>query len=208
MRVKICGITNINDASICCDLGADALGFVFYKKSKRFINYSTAEKIIKYLPAFIAKVGVFVDNNVEEINQISQKIGLTHIQLHGNEDIDFASQIILPVIKSFRIDEQFDFKKLHEYKNCEFLLDSFSHEALGGTGKSFNWNLIPKNLRDKIILAGGVSIENIEYIYKNIQPQAVDLSSSVEIKPGKKSHKKLKEFFKVVNNLRYSCTNQ
>ncbi len=207
MRVKICGITNIDDALLCCELGADAIGFVFYKKSKRFINYSSAEKIIKQLPAFISKVGVFVDKNVKDINSISKKIGLTHIQLHGNQDSNFVSQITLPVIKSFLIDEQFDFAKLRMFKKCEFLLDTYSPKSFGGTGKTFNWNLIPESLRNKIILAGGISINNIEYIYKNIKPQAVDLSSSVETRPGKKSHKKLKDFFKVVNNLRYACKN-
>lgn len=205
MRVKICGITNIADALLSCDLGADALGFIFYKKSKRFINYSSAEKIIQQLPSFVAKVGVFVENEASEINDISQKIGLTTVQLHGNQNSDFVEQINLPVIKSFHIDDKFNFSILNNYHKCTFLLDSFSKESLGGTGKTFNWNLIPLELRNKIILAGGISINNIEFIYKNIKPQAVDLSSSVEIEPGKKSHQKLKEFFELVNNLRYSC---
>lgn len=205
MRVKICGITNIDDALLSCDLGADALGFIFYEKSKRFINYSEAEKIIQKLPSFVCKVGVFVENEAKEINEISQNIGLTTVQLHGEQQLEFVEQIILPVIKSFRINNEFNFSVLDKYNKCSFLFDAYSENFLGGTGKTFDWNLIPFELRNKIILAGGISINNIEFIFKNIKPQAVDLSSSVEIKPGKKSPEKLKEFFKLVNQLRYNA---
>ncbi len=204
MKVKICGITNIEDAKYCCNLGADALGFVFYKKSKRYINYNNAKDIIDKLPAFILKVGVFVNNSIEEINEISKIIGLNAVQLHGDESPEFITQINLPVIKSFRINENFDFSILDKFKSCSFLLDSYSKDDYGGTGKNFNWNLIPTHLKNKIILAGGISVENIQYIYNHIKPQAVDLSSSVEIIPGKKDFDKLKRFFKVLNNLRYS----
>ncbi len=204
MKVKICGITNIEDAKYCCNLGTDALGFVFYKKSKRYINYINAKDIIDKLPAFILKVGVFVNNSIEEINEISKIIGLNAVQLHGDESPEFITQINLPVIKSFRINENFDFSILDKFKTCSFLLDSYSKDDYGGTGKNFNWNLIPTHLKNKIILAGGISVENIQYIYNHIKPQAVDLSSSVEIIPGKKDFDKLKRFFKVLNNLRYS----
>lgn len=204
MRVKICGITNIEDAKLCCLLGADALGFVFYNKSKRFIKYEDAEKIIKNLPPFISKVGVFVNADVLEINEIAKKIGLTLIQLHGEETQDFINKVNLPVIKSFRVKDNFKFSIINEFQNCYYLLDSFSENELGGTGKNFNWELIPNELKNKIILAGGISTENIEFIYKNIKPIAVDLSSSVEITAGKKDPKKLVNFFKIINRLRYA----
>ncbi|MCX7797466.1 MAG: phosphoribosylanthranilate isomerase [Melioribacter sp.] len=204
MRVKICGITNIEDALYCCKLGADALGFVFYKNSKRFIDYSEAKNIIKSLPPFISKVGVFVNTDYKEINEVAEKIGLTLIQLHGDETFDLVNKIKLPVIKSFRIKNDFDFSILDKYPNCYYLFDSFSENEFGGTGKNFNWDLIPNELKTKIILAGGISTENIEFIYKNIKPMAVDLSSSVEITVGKKSYDKLKKFFSIVNKLRFS----
>ncbi len=205
MRVKICGITNLEDALLSCELGADALGFIFYEKSKRFISYSNAKEIIQQLPSFVVKVGVFVDQETGEINAISQKIGLNAVQLHSDTTPSFVEEIYLPVIKSFRINNEFDFSLLHNFKKCSFLLDAFSNETLGGTGETFDWNLIPNELRNEIILAGGVSSDNIEFIFKNIKPQAVDLSSSLESSPGKKDAMKLKEFFNKANKLRYQC---
>ncbi len=202
MRVKICGITNLDDAKLCCELGADAIGFIFYEKSKRFIDYASADEIINSLPAFITKVGVFVNERLETINNVSQKLGLNVVQLHGDEKPSDIDKINLPVIKSFNINEHFDFLQLKYYGNASLLLDTYSKEQLGGTGISFDWSLIPPDLKNKIILAGGVSAANIEYIYNNIQPQAVDLSSSVESSSGKKDRTKLKEFFKIFNQLR------
>ena len=202
MRVKICGITNLDDANLCCELGADAVGFIFYEKSKRFINYESAGRIINSLPAFITKVGVFVNENIDTINASAQKIGLNAVQLHGDEKPSDIDKINLPVIKSFNISEQFDFTRLKYYGNASLLLDTYSKDQLGGTGISFDWSLIPEDLQKKTILAGGVSAANIEYIFNNIKPQAVDLSSSVESFPGKKDHTKLKEFFKIFNQLR------
>ena len=202
MRVKICGITNYDDAKLCCDLGVDALGFIIYKSSKSHIQIDEAKKIIKKLPAFVSKIGVFVNESSQNINSISNQIKLNGIQLHGEESPKFIEEINLPVIKTFRINSAFDFSKLEKYNNCNFLLDTHSTEEYGGTGKVFNWEIIPAEIRNKIILAGGVSIVNIEHIYKNIQPAAVDLSSSVEEYPGKKDHKKLKEFFNKLNPLR------
>ncbi|MEG8947146.1 phosphoribosylanthranilate isomerase [Rosettibacter firmus] len=204
MRVKICGITNLEDALLCCNLGADALGFVFYEKSKRYIDFSSAKDIIKKLPAFVLKVGVFVDNSLNEINEISRSLGLNAVQLHGEQNSEFVNQINLPVIKSFRINDEFDFSILNKFQNCSFLLDTYSNDSFGGTGKKFKWDLIPAQIRNNIILAGGISVENVEYIFNNIKPQGVDLSSSVEKEPGKKDPDKLKEFFRVINNLRYS----
>jgi phosphoribosylanthranilate isomerase len=204
MRVKICGITNLNDALLCSQLGADALGFIFYEKSERNITYSKAEEIIKQLPPFIVKVGVFVDKKADEINAISQKVGLNAVQLYGEVAQSFIDDINFPVIKCFRVKNGFDFSVLNNYYNCSFLLDSFSEKVLGGTGKSFEWNCIPDEFRDKIVLAGGISSDNIEHIFKEIKPAAVDLSSSVELFPGKKDAYKLKKFFNMINKLRYS----
>jgi phosphoribosylanthranilate isomerase len=205
MQVKICGITNINDALLSCELGANALGFIFYEKSKRYISYVQATEIIRQLPPFVLKVGIFVNPLINEINDVAPNIGLNAVQLHGDETPSSIEQINLPVIKAFRINNEFDYRKMEDYKNCSFLLDSYSPDNLGGTGMTFDWTTIPMKSREKIILAGGISSENIEYIFKHIKPPAIDLSSSLESFPGRKDPNKLKEFFNKVNKLRYTC---
>ncbi|MBA4405729.1 N-(5'-phosphoribosyl)anthranilate isomerase [bacterium] len=204
MRVKICGITNVEDALLCCSLGADALGFIFYEKSKRNISYSKAEEIIQQLPSFIVKVGVFIERVKDEINDISQKIGLNAVQLYGDGTQPMNSGINLPVIQCIRVKNDFDFSTISKITNCSILLDTYSDIALGGTGESFDWQIIPIELRDNIILAGGISADNIEYIFMNINPAGVDLSSSVESTPGKKDEVKLKDFFDKINKLNLS----
>ena len=202
MRIKICGITNYEDAKLCCDLGTDALGFIFTEKSKRKVSIDAAKVIIKKLPAFVSKIGVFVNEDLNTINWISKEIGLTGGQLHGEETPEFAESVNLPVIKTFRINSEFNFSVLDKFDGCKFLLDTFSTEDYGGTGQTFNWEIIPVELRNQIILAGGISIDNIEHIFNNVQPGAVDLSSSVEKYPGKKDEVKLKNFFQKINSLR------
>lgn len=202
MRIKICGITNYEDAKLCCDLGADALGFIFYEKSKRKISVGDAKEIINKLPVFVGKIGVFVNEDLAIIENISKEIKLTGVQLHGNETPEFARSVKLPVIKAFRVNSEFDFSIFEKYSRYKFLLDTFSKEEYGGTGQSFNWEIIPSGIRIKIILAGGISIENIEHIFNNVRPEAVDLSSSLEKYPGKKDEIKLKNFFNKINSLR------
>lgn len=202
MKVKICGITNLADSEVCVNNGADAVGFIFYKKSKRYINPERAKNIISSLPFFIMKIGVFVNESIEEVNKIAEEIGLNGVQLHGDETHDYIEQIRYPVIKSFRVDDNFNYAQLKKFSNCSFLLDSKDDKQFGGTGQNFNWDDIPVNLRNKVILAGGISLNNIEYIYKNIKPAAVDLSSSLEIEPGIKDHQKVINFLNLVKNLR------
>jgi len=202
LKVKICGITNIEDALLCESSGADALGFIFYKKSRRYINPEDANKIVEKLSPFTFKVGVFVNENTEFINDAAFKAKLNAVQLSGEETPDSITEIEFPVIKAFRINGNFDYSVLSCYENASYLFDSYSPEAYGGTGKSFEWEKIPLALREKIILSGGVSSENIEYIFKRIKPRAVDLSSSVEKEPGKKDGQKISEFFKKINQLR------
>jgi len=204
MKVKICGITSFNDAEVCVNNGADAVGFIFYKKSRRYLNPERANNIILSLPFFVLKIGVFVNESIEEVNRIAEEIGLNGVQLHGDETHEYIEQIRFPVIKSFRIDDNFNYSQLKEFNNCSFLLDSKDDKQFGGTGHNFNWENIPVNLRNKIILAGGISLNNIRYIYQNIKPAAVDLSSSLEIKPGIKDHNKVISFLSEVNELRKS----
>jgi len=195
VKVKICGITNIEDSLLCEKLGADALGFIFYNKSKRFVSAESASEIIKQLSPFILKVGVFVNEASEIINSVSKKVGLNIVQMHGDETPQQINEINLPVIKAFRISKDFNFNILSNYKNCHFLFDAYSSEKYGGTGNTFDWDLIPKNVIDKIILSGGISTSNINAINLNIKPYAIDVSSSLEEYPGKKSEKKINEFF-------------
>ncbi len=202
MKVKICGITNIEDALLCESHGADALGFIFYRESKRYISPQSASEIISRLSPFTLKVGVFVNESIEIVNNITEKIKLNAVQLHGDESAEHAEELFAPVIKSFRINNGFDFTVLNEFKNVSYLLDTYSKAGYGGTGKIFNWDLIPEHLRTRVILAGGINLDNIEFIYKKINPAAVDLSSSLEVKPGIKDGEKVKIFFNKLSNIR------
>lgn len=202
MKIKICGITNLEDAKLCAELGSDAIGFIFYKQSKRYVEPRIVKEIINHLPPFLTKVGVFVNEDVAEVNSIAEEVGLNIVQLHGDETPEYSNKINLPIIKAFRIKEDFDFSILSEYKNCSFLLDSFHNDEYGGTGLKFNWDKIPEKIKDKIILAGGVSENNIKQIYQEIRPYAIDVSSSVEVKPGIKDHKRIKRLFEKYNELR------
>ncbi len=202
MKIKICGITNTEDALAAESFGADAVGFIFYKKSKRYVSPEQAEQIIKTLSPFTTKVGVFVDETFEIINKISKQTGINVVQLHGEENLHIMKSISLPVIKAFRVDNNFDYNKLNQYQEYSILLDAYSENNYGGTGNKFNWEKIPFEIKNKIILSGGISSDNIEFIYKNINPAAVDLSSSLEIRPGRKDKKKMEKFFNKVNLLR------
>jgi len=202
MKVKICGITNLEDAILCESQGADALGFIFYSKSKRYISPDEAAKIISRLSPFTAKVGVFVNETYESINNISTLLHLNAAQIHDEEYVPERKFINIPVIRAFRIKENFDFSVLNNSNNNYFLLDSYSQNEFGGTGKSFEWKLIPEQIKNKTILAGGISSSNIDYICNKIKPAAVDLSSSLEIQPGKKDKEKVKQFFNKFNKYR------
>ena len=202
MRIKICGITRLEDALVCEKQGVDAIGFIFYNKSKRYIKPDDAGKISEKLSPFINKVGVFVNETLENINLISKTAGLNAVQLQGNESIEFLNHINLPVIKGFRVNDDFDFGILNAFSSCGILLDSHSLHEYGGTGLSFNWEKIPKEFRNRIILAGGVSSENIESIMNEINPAGVDVSSSLEISPGIKNHEEIIKFINKINEYR------
>lgn len=202
LKVKVCGITNLQDALLCEVSGADMLGFVFYGESARAVSVDAVRSIIKKLSPFTARVGVFVNEPAEKINTIAGELGLTAVQLHGDEQQEIISEIKFPVIKSFRISDNFDFEELNKFSGIWPLLDTYTKKSYGGTGKSFNWDAIPESIRDGILLAGGVSATNIEYIYKHIMPLGVDLSSSLENSPGKKDYNKVTGFFRIINELR------
>jgi phosphoribosylanthranilate isomerase len=202
VKVKICGITNLDDALLCAEAGADALGFIFYDKSKRYIEPERASSIISELPALLMKVGVFVNEDPGRVNDIAELTGLNTVQLHGEEDVHYIEKIIFPVIKAFRVEKKFDYASLESYKYCGWLLDTFNNEEYGGTGESFKWSSIPEKVRSKVVLAGGIGIENIEEAYRIVKPAAVDLSSSLESSPGKKDKMKITVFMNKVKELR------
>ncbi|MDA3861494.1 MAG: phosphoribosylanthranilate isomerase [Melioribacteraceae bacterium] len=201
MKIKICGITKLEDAQLCSKLGADAIGFIFYPKSKRYITPERAKEISLSLPPFLHKIGVFVNEKIEEVNKIAKLVKLTAVQLHGDESPEYISQINPPVLKSFGVDESFDFSILDNFNNCGIILDVKDSVNFGGTGNKFDWNLIPKNIRSKVIIAGGVSNHNIDEIHKNINPYGIDISSSVEIEPGIKDKIKLEKLFEKYNRV-------
>ena len=202
MKVKICGITNLDDALLCESSGADALGFIFYRQSKRYIDFGDASYIVKRLSFFTNKVGVFVNEKEDMVNFLAEKLKLTGVQLSGDESPEYVQRMNCQVIKSFRISNNFDYGIISNYKYTTPLLDTYSKNEYGGTGETFNWDSIPESLLRKIILAGGVSEKNIEEIFCKYNPLSVDLSSSLEVKPGKKDEEKVKSFFNKINKLR------
>ena len=196
-RVKVCGITIREDAQRAVDLGVDALGFVFYPPSPRYIPPPAAAEIIQGLPPFVASVGVFVDLPSEEINSIVAGCGLTAIQLHGGETPDFCSQFQVEVIKAFRVRDAKLPDEVSRYRTDAILLDTFREGVPGGTGTPFPWEVALEAKRyNRVILAGGLNSENIWMAIETVRPYAVDVSSGVETAPGKKDPTRLAEFIK------------
>ncbi len=204
MIVKVCGITNPEDALLCADAGADILGFIFYEKSKRYISPEKAAEIVKRLPATTRKAGVFVNCNAEIINETASIAGIDTVQLHGDEQPEILNRISGKKIKAFRVREGFDFDMVRDYEPAIPLFDSFSEREYGGTGRKFNWGIIPREFSGRYFLSGGISIDNIEEAVNELEPFAVDLSSSLELSPGKKDPRKVNDFFELLyrKNLR------
>ena len=204
VRIKVCGITNEIDALKAARLGAWALGFIFYKKSPRFISPFKARKIIEALPPFVTPVGVFVNQGAGAIRDIIGHTGIRAVQLHGDEDHHFCNRLRrdqVKVIKTFRVGEGFNPKNVEPYKVDAFLFDTADKDLYGGTGKTFNWRLLSeiKSLNVPIILSGGLNHQNVIEPVNELKPYAVDVNSSVEEAPGKKDGKKMKEFIDVVS---------
>lgn len=194
VKVKICGITNIGDALVAVNYGADALGFVFYKGSPRYISPDGAKDIICQLPPFVVTVGVFVDEDIRVIEKTVKHVSLSVVQLHGNEPPEMCHKVGR-VIKAIRARELSDLGPLKEYRVPAFLLDAYTPDLYGGTGLTFNWDVaVDAKQFGNIILAGGLNPDNIEKAVKWVRPYGVDVSSGVEEEKGKKDHRKLKLF--------------
>jgi phosphoribosylanthranilate isomerase len=195
MRVKICGITNNEDALAAVESGADALGFVF-AKSPRQVTKEQARDIIKGLPPFVSPVGVFVDEKADMIEEICDFCGIHMVQLHGNESPLYLNDLKgYKIIKAFRIKDENDLKPLANYKPHAFLLDSYVKGVMGGTGMTFNWEIARKAHKyGAIILSGGLTPENVREAIRIAKPYAVDVSSGVEASPGRKDKLLVKRF--------------
>lgn len=196
IEVKICGITNLDDAMAAVDFGADALGFVFFGGSPRYISHDKAGAIIKRLPSFATTVGVFVNEKNEEIEKITGLTGIDVVQLHGNEPPEMCN-ISRRIIKAIRVKSLESLDPLKNYKDkvSAFLLDTFTPEILGGTGQIFNWDIaVSAKQFGRIILAGGLTPDNVAEAVRRVRPYGVDVSSGVEIEKGKKDRKKMRLF--------------
>jgi phosphoribosylanthranilate isomerase len=194
VRVKVCGITNLEDALAAVKLGADALGFIF-ASSPRQVPRQQVTNIVTQLPPFVCKVGVFVDSELEEVRETMRVCDLDLVQLHGSESPDFCQALFPRVVKSFRVKDESVLQLLSGYKVKAFLLDSYDAVLKGGTGRSFDWDIAKKAAGyGPIIVSGGLNPENVRQAIRQVQPYAVDVSSGVESAPGKKDHDKLRAF--------------
>ena len=200
-RIKICGITNLDDGLEAIAAGVDALGFVFVPNTPRYITPSQAKLVIKQLPPFITNVGLFVDSEIDEIEDIVNHCKLDAVQLHGNESPEMCSQISLQtkVIKSFHVKKELQVlrNEIANYRVAAYLLDTFIKGKAGGTGQTFDWR-IAEGLSQRIILAGGLTPDNIGTAIAQLQPYGVDVSSGVEKSPGKKDTNKIYSFVRQV----------
>lgn len=196
MRIKICGITNLEDARAAVDLGADALGFVF-AESERRISPEKARDITNQLPPFVAKVGVFVNAPLTHLRRIRDYCGLDAVQLHGEEDADYIQALGPGVIKALRLNG----KPLDELPDAALLLDAYDPQLRGGTGKLCDWSAAKELAKTRlVILAGGLGPDNVAQAIEQVKPYAVDVSSGVEIEPGRKDHDKIASFIKNARN--------
>ncbi len=200
IQTKVCGITNISDALFSIKCGASAIGFVFYKKSERYISYNDAFDVIKYLPPGTAKIGVYVNEDAKMVNDSSKKLNLDYVQLHGDESATFCKDINFPIIKAFRIKDDSFKSQVLKYNVSVFLFDTFTKKDYGGTGKIFNWELIKQGFQRPFIHSGGLNINNVLDAINVTNPDAIDISSGLEDYPGKKDHEKIFEFFKLIRN--------
>ena len=203
VKVKICGITNYDDAMAAIDMGADLLGFNFYPPSPRFVTKEQAEEIISRLPAFINTAGVFVNASIDEIRDTSNVCSLDWVQLHGDEDPSFCEALLshnVKTMKAIRVKGQADIEGADRFFTDAILLDAFNPDKYGGTGLTFDWNIIG-HMNKRVFLAGGVNPDNAAQAIE-LGVYGIDVCSGIETKPGKKDHKKMKKLFDNIRHLR------
>jgi phosphoribosylanthranilate isomerase len=204
--IKICGITNLDDALAAVDAGADALGFNFYKPSRRYVAPDAARKIISELPASILTVGVFVnESSPQSVEDLATGAGVTAIQLHGDESPSYCRDLKSRyVIKALAAGSDFDTQRATEYDVEAILLDTKDDTLRGGTGRVFDWSIAQRVSRTvpKLFLAGGLGLQNIEDAIRSVDPYGVDACSALEEMPGKKDHERLRAFVKTIRSVK------
>lgn len=201
-RVKICGITRIEDALAAAKMGVDAVGLVFYPASSRNVSVTTAKEIVAALPAFVTTVALFVDESRQKVEQVIHEVAIDMLQFHGDESPEFCAGFDRPYIKALRVRTGIDLQRCLErhWQARAVLLDAWHPTARGGTGQSFDWTVIPHGLAKPLILAGGLSPGNVRKAIEQVRPYAVDVSSGVESEPGIKDFKKMAFFFEEVSH--------
>jgi phosphoribosylanthranilate isomerase len=200
-KVKICGITNAEDAAVAVEAGADALGFVFYRKSSRYIEPILARQIVMSLPPLVIPVGVFVNEDQQVVRDLMDDCGLALAQLHGDESAIYCKELGRTVLKALRVKDRSTFLALAEFRGRAgirgFVLDAFSDQGYGGAGQVIDWQLAAEAAKvANILLAGGLTPDNVERAIQAVRPYGVDVSSGVERSPGKKDHEKLRTFIR------------
>ena len=199
-RIKICGITRGHDAVLAAELGAHAVGLMFYEDSPRFVSLDKAREVIKVLPPFVTRVGVFVNPEEQHVHAILDELNLDLLQFHGDEPPQFCTQFGVSYIKAVRVKKGKDLlqyaSRYHDAKGL--LLDAHNERSYGGTGESFDWSLIPGNLPLPIILSGGLNAANVAHAIRQVRPWAVDVSSGVESSKGIKDAAKIAAFMHAV----------
>ena len=196
VRVKICGITRMQDLHAACNAGADALGFVFYEKSPRHLSIAAAAALVRQLPPFVQAVGLFVNADPAFVESVLQDVPLDLLQFHGDETPAYCEGFKRPYIKAVRVNQDTDLLKYAADFDAArgLLLDAFVPGVPGGTGERFDWGLIPANVPKAIVLSGGLTPDNVTEAVQHVQPWAVDVSSGVEASKGIKDPNKIAQF--------------
>jgi phosphoribosylanthranilate isomerase len=196
VKVKICGIRSLDEARAAAELGVDALGFNFWEHSPRYIAPAEALAIIREVSPFVACVGVFVNEEAERVREIHARLGLAAVQLHGDESPDYCAKLApIKSIKALRVRDGFDPGCVGSYKIAAVLLDAGVPGTFGGTGRSFDWDIaIEVKKYADIVLAGGLTAENVAEAIGRVRPSAVDVCSGVEAEPGRKDVEKMRRF--------------
>ena len=203
VKVKICGITNYEDAAAAIDMGADMLGFNFYEPSPRYITFEKAAEIINKLPAFIDIAGVFVNASFDKVREAIEICQLDWVQFHGDEDTQFCNEFLttnVKVMKAIRVKDQGDIEKGNEFFTDAILLDAFDPDKYGGTGLTFDWNIVG-HISKRVFLAGGINPENAANAIE-LGVYGIDVCSGIESEPGIKDHEKMRTLFKNIKHLR------
>lgn len=197
-RIKYCGITREEDAMFAANLGVDALGFIFYQNSPRYVEPAVAQHIIEKLPPFISTVAVVVNPDAEALNALIRQTQIDLLQFHGEESNDFCSSFNRPFIKAIRMNDTINIDiAMQDFPDAKgFLLDSYQANAHGGTGKRFAWERLPKQCSRPLILAGGLTPENVQQALAIPSVSGIDVSSGIETEPGIKSPEKMQAFFR------------